>query len=203
MTVKVVIPWRPEPTREPPFDWVCAYYRHRLGDDCVHVEVDESDGPFNRAKIINRGVARFPDAKIVISDADCFICDHSLFRAIREVDRKLLIPHGRRYYMTKGQARQILARDPARAIGGQMFRQHRAKAAIGGIWVIRADVFLKKPMDERFEGWGFEDVEFYRRVPRVRYKRSPLYHIWHEPASRAYRERNRALFENIRENSCA
>ena len=55
---KVIIPWRPEPSREAGFEWLVRYYSHRFGADSVHVETDDTDGPLNKSRLINRAVSQ-------------------------------------------------------------------------------------------------------------------------------------------------
>lgn len=194
--IKVVIPWRPHPSRERGLAWVSEYYRHRLGEDCVHVEVDDSDRPFNRSKTINQGVLKFPDATVVIGDADCIICDHSLRRAVSEVDDRMIVPHNSYCKTTPAQAEQLLCMDPKARVSGKMFRRRRSKRANAGIWVVRASLFLEHMMDEEFEGWGCEDTEFLTRMPIAPRFNGPLFHIWHKrPSKKHYRKNRRMLFE--------
>lgn len=190
--VKVVIPWRPEPSREAGLRWVSEYYRHRLGQDCVHIEVDDSSRPFNRSKTINRGVAKFPDATVVIGDADCIICNKALQVAVAEADDKMIIPHDSFCRTTRAQGKWILSKDPREPVSCKWLRSRRSKPATGGLWVIRASLFLDHLMDERFQGWGSEDTEFLRRVPIDR-RKGPLFHIWHVKASKRHFRRNKRL----------
>lgn len=81
--VKVVIPWRTEPTREAGFDWLVRYYSRRFGTDAVHIETDDTEGPFNKSRLINRTVSQHAGHVCVITDADAFICDWTLREASR------------------------------------------------------------------------------------------------------------------------
>ena len=196
--VKVVIPWMPNKSRQAGFDWVCEYYRHRLGSDSVHVELQSSKKPFNRSRTINRAVARFPGCKIVISDADCFLCDHALLRAVDEVDDEMmLIPHNRFCPTSVEQKQWILERNPAEKVTARWFLKTRRRPAQAGIWVVTHDFFMDAPMDERFEGWGCEDTEFLRRTATRRFS-GPLYHIHHKRPSKRHFMRNKKLHRAIR-----
>ena len=72
---KVIIPWRPEPSRQAGFEWLVRYYSQRFGTDTVHLETDGTDGPFTKSRLINRAVSQCADHVCVITDADAFICD--------------------------------------------------------------------------------------------------------------------------------
>jgi len=196
--VKVVIPWMPNPSRKAGFDWVCAYYRHRLGNDSVHVQEQKPGKPFNRSRVINAAVAQFPGCKIIISDADCFICDHALKRAVAEVtDEEMLIPHNRFCPTTVQQKTWLLQRDPKSKVRANWFAATRRRMAQAGIWVVTHAFFMDAPMDERFEGWGCEDTEFLRRTATRRFK-GPLYHIHHKRPSKSRFKANRKLHERIK-----
>lgn len=194
MKVKVVIPWRPEKSRLAGFNWVCSYYRHRLGNDSVHVEEDRSSGPFNKSKLVNSAALNYPDHTLVIADADCFICDFSLMRAVRECPKdKMILPHNCLCKMRMADKWWLTNRfSPDRRVRGRLFRKRRSRAAPGGIWVIHYDLFSQQPMDERFEGWGSEDGEYISRVPHTRYS-GPLFHIPHVKQSRAHARKNGML----------
>ncbi|EAQ77166.1 galactosyltransferase-related protein [Blastopirellula marina] len=197
--VKVIVPWRPDESRQEGLKWVVKYYEHRLGEGCIHLAVDDSKEPFNKSKLLNLAIAKYPGHVIVIADADCIICDHSLSRAVREVtDEEMICPHNRTCRTTKKQARWILNQNPSSRVRGKWFIKTRSKPAVGGIWVITHELFMKHRMDERFEGWGHEDGDFKDRVPHKRYQ-GPLFHIWHPPSSRKGTRRNsRIRNENLR-----
>ena len=97
--VKVITPWRPEPSRMPGFEWLLRYYTHRFGADAVHVEIDDSDGPFNKSRLINHAVPQHAGHFCVITDADAFICDWTLREAIRlaVTGAKMVLPHNSVY----------------------------------------------------------------------------------------------------------
>ena len=197
MNVKVVIPWREDASRKPGFDWVCDYYRHRLGSSSVYVS-ESPPGPFNRSAAINSGVMKFPNHKIVISDADCFICNHGLIRALDEVDdSEMVIPHNRFVPSNLRQKNKLLRTDPSIPVRANWWKNRRQRrCAQAGIWVVTYDFFAKNKMDERFKGWGCEDTEYLRRVQSRRFA-GPLYHILHKRPSKKYYKRNRQLASSI------
>ena len=196
MKVKVVMPWRPSASRLPGFEWVCGYYKHRLGSDCIHISPGPK-GPFNRAKAINDGVRQYPGHVIIIGDADCFLCDSLLQRAIDEIDDyQMIIPHNRFCKTTPSQKRWLLGRSPEQPVSDRWFRKRRSRMAQAGIWVVTHDFFMDDPMDERFHGWGCEDTEYLRRVESRRL-RGTLFHIHHKRPSKRYYRRNKNLHRSI------
>jgi hypothetical protein len=194
LPIRVIIPWRTEPTRQAGFEWLLRYYLHRFGDGSVHVQMDDGRGPFNKSRLINDAVGLFPGHVCVISDADAFICDWTLREALRlaGTGNKLILPHYSVCRMTRDQSRRVLRWDPADPVSGKLYRHQRTRACPGGLWVVHADLFNRHRMDERFEGWGCEDTEFLRRIPWRRLP-GPLFHIWHAKASKERLKRNRQL----------
>lgn len=201
LPVTVIIPWRPEPTRQAGFDWLVRYYSHRFGADAVHVEADDTDGPFNKSRLINRAVSQYAGHVCVITDADAFICDWTLREAIRlaGTGTKMILPHNSVCRMNREQSRRVLRWNPADSVPGNLYRNQRTRACPGGLWVVHAGLFQRHRMDERFEGWGCEDTELLRRIPWRRLP-GPLFHIWHVKASKERFERNRRLLRDERRN---
>lgn len=185
LPVKIIIPWRPEPSRMAGFEWLLRYYAHRFGNDAVHVETDGSEEPFNKSRTINLAVSRFLGYVCVITDADVFICDWTLRESIRLASRRdfLYLLHNCICRMTQHQSRQPLRQHPGKRVSGQMHRKQRTAACPGGIWVVRSDLFLQYEMVVSFPGWGCEDTELLRRIPHIRLA-GPMFYIWHGKASR-------------------
>jgi len=199
LPVKTIIPWRPEATRQAGFEWLVLYYSHRFGAEAVRVETDETDGPFNKSRLINRAVARCSGDACVIADADAFVCDWTLREAIRlaGTGSKMILPHNSVCGMTREQSRRVLRWTPTDPVSGKLYRHQRTRACPGGLWVARSDLFQRHRMDERFHGWGCEDTEFLRRIPWRRLP-GPLFHIWLAKASKDRLERNRRLLGTAR-----
>ena len=195
MRVKVIIPYRLSPERDRGFRWVCRYYQQRLGYHTVYVEPDLGTDPFNKSRLINRAAAKFHDHILLIADADCFICDYSLYACIDACRDNFYIPHNVWCETTPEQSEEILGMPCTRRIRGNLFRRNRTrKPAYGGLWVIEGRLFMEHKMDEDFQGWGCEDIEFVNRVPHIRIN-GPLFHIYHPYASREYRSRNLELLK--------
>lgn len=179
-----IIPYLDETTRRPAKAWIERFLRHRL--DHVHVAEQTETGRFNKSRLINAATVDASDDDIlVISDADCFVADWSLRKAIdlARFRGDLVRPHNSVCYTTEAERNQILRRDPRAPSRGNWLRHRRKSyAAPGGVWVIRVGVFREAGgMDERFQGWGGEDNEFIARTGSL-VMPGPLYHMWHRPA---------------------
>lgn len=190
--VQVIIPWREDPSRTAGMEWVAAYWQDRIGKP-VHMEVDDSANPFNKAAMINRAVERFPGHVIIVADADCILCDKPLYDAIQQAndDRDtLILPHTSFCLMTWTQSKRVLDLPPSIKMRGHWFRNNRRRPGHGGVWVAHYDLFHKTPMPDNFSGWGYEDTTYLEIVPWKRLN-GPMFHIHHRRASRRHRRRNR------------
>lgn len=188
--VRAIIPYMHHPSREAGLQWVTEWYKSRVDDVLIARSVEE---PFNKSKTVNEAARDSQEFDIlIIGDADCVICNYSLRVGISVAynGQKLVIPHNSSCYTDPDQAQYLLRQPPALGANGRWFSGKRSKKpSPGGIWILPAQLLLARPMDERFQGWGGEDNEFIRRVRHTRLA-GPLFHIYHEIASRAHRGRN-------------
>ena len=180
-----------------------AWYEHCVGV----VDVSETVEPFSKAKAINEGVKRHPGKILVIADADCVICNRAFnvsVEMVRQDPTHLVLPHNSLCLTTLQQANYLLALDPTKSVSGRLFRGTRKnRKCPGGIWVVNQKLLADNPVDERFIGWGHEDNELLSRVPHKRID-GPIFHIWHERASRKNAAKNRRMaIDSIRENEKA
>lgn len=171
------------------------------------VEVDGCDGTFSKARMANQGVSRAKGSIVVVMDADVVIDDQALLDSVDAVlhGAKWAIPHrdvwrlteaDSAYFMEHGKTVQFpeFDRKPYAGVeGGGAFVMTRANyAAIGG-------------MDERFEGWGGEDLAFgwcarsFFGAPHR--AATPLIHLWHpsQPTKHGAFGNNEALGRQYKE----
>ncbi|MCC9655277.1 hypothetical protein [Rhodopirellula halodulae] len=176
LPVKVIIPWKPHPSRNQAFDWVTAYYRSQLGEDTVHIEVDDSKA-FNKAAVINRAAKRFPGHILVVGNADSVICPAALRKGIASARRDLTtayFPHNSRCDMTREQSEEILEQPPEEtAVRGRWFRKRRSRGQLRGIFVAHQSFFESNPLPE-------DGSSYWPNVP-YRTQDGPLFHFYHSP----------------------
>lgn len=192
--LKAIIPWLPHPSRLAGLDWVYEWYWALTGEEPYLSEAPKGK-VFNKAKAINKAAKLFPGCTLVIGDADCLTCNKA-FRAgvvrVQKNPRSFCLPHTSFKPMLRNQSKWFLAtQKPSDGVNGRLFpRRSQKRPAPGGIWIIDAGLLLQNPVNEGFVGWGYEDGEYLTRVPYTRVG-GPLFHIYHTPASRAFRGRNR------------
>lgn len=172
-------------------------------------------GEFNRGRAFNIGarsaaglgsVRSDEDADLLcLMDADLLVDPGWIQRCLDHIAaaEKLgrfpgaMLPYSKVVYMDQGTTEAaIAAGDPLKVdpITGEVF------ASQGGCMWITAGLYDQLGgHDERYEGWGSEDRDFFQRV-QAAIGRAPLrmaqvlYHLWHPPADKSRAEANSALY---------
>jgi hypothetical protein len=139
-----------------------------------------------KARAVNEA-ARTSDADVLIlADADCW-CE-GIPLAVEAVERGAAwaIPHRHVHRLTHDATRAVLSGEPLK--GKALVQPPYVGIKGGGIVVVRREVLLDVPWDERYRGWGREDRSWRNAMttlyPDVWRGRAPLYHLWHPPAPR-------------------
>lgn len=194
MGVSIVVPFFPDGA-ERDRNWAYLKQRYRaLFPDWELVE-SSCSGPWRKGVAVNAAVAQSTGDVLVISDADVVIPEVALRQAVERLeDHPWVVPH-RLVCRLNEQATRLLIEghhpDGCEA--------PKRGAAGGGMLVTRREDFdAVRGVDERFEGWGGEDISFGRALDTLvgshRRLGSVLWHMHHEPMFR--REGNRASPES-------
>lgn len=183
-----MIPWRGgDAHREHHFEVVCEHLTKILPG--VHLTlVDDGSTPFSRAGSRNRGVRLSEEAAadvVVLCDADTLVEPGPLHDAIHNAHEDGLLHLPYTWYRGLSPRGTTDYLDGAFVEECQVDLQH--EWATGGILTIRPDAWWRAGgMDERFRGYGHEDVAF--RVatdtllgPTVRHN-GTIIHLWHPPS---------------------
>jgi len=160
------------------------------------VWIQPIEGTWNKPAALNRAFteARAADHDIVIlADADSVVPPEDLETAVRwaQEGRAWCTPHGDVYRLTEAATRLFSAQfrsDFELAYRAKLTRPTYRGIPGGGIVVVRSEVYADvRGLDERFEGWGGEDISFgmclktlHGAPGRVG---APLVHLWHPPAA--------------------
>lgn len=183
-TVAVVIPWRPGTAeRNAHHDTVRAHLAALL-PDAIHLDADSGHTPFSRAGSRNEGVRQAQAAGadvIVICDADTLAEAEPLHEAIDAAnDGVMHLPYTWYRGLSETGTTQYLAGWPA----AHCLAELEHEWATGGIIVIQPAAWWQAGgMDERFQGYGFEDAAFRIAAdallgPTVKHH-GTITHLWH------------------------
>lgn len=183
--VAIVVPWRSGVAeRERAWAW-CRQWWEQFGWPIFEVEHPPPE-PFNRAFCINEGARRaWPWDILIAIDADVFEADGAQVidgvQSAAETGR-LTIPHTVGADLNTRGTQALLGGKP----GWENALHKRRDVCTSRVWIMRADLLeAVGGFDERFRGWGHEDVAAFHSMRNLRgVDQAPgtCYHLWHEPS---------------------
>jgi hypothetical protein len=163
MKIGLVIPWRPQPSRVSAFEATMNRYSEQMPDVTTYYG-DTSDEIFNLSGARNKGcMAAISDGcdVLIVSDADIFLDPHSLSKSIERVasENVVSLPFTELLLLSEMGSQELIA-------GRETLHSIRQKHGItvfnnqiGGVFVLNSSTFrILNGWDERFVGWGFEDL---------------------------------------------
>lgn len=138
--------------------------------------------PFNRARVVNEAV-RTSDAEIVVmNDADTLASAEQVREAVRLAEEAPGFVWAYTLYLRLGRTVTEQSRDWRDALTAPA-DWGMVNAGSQGCSAVRRDWFLQLGgLDERFAGWGYEDLEFNARADATGTSRrvpGELRHLWH------------------------
>lgn len=182
MNVAIVVPaGGVDEDRAKALRWITDRYRDRYPWPVI---VGSCAGEWSKGAAVADGLSRTDADVVVIADGDSFVPD--LSRSIDAIadGAAWVVPHRMVYRLTRSVTRNVLAGIDPTPRRTECVRRPYAGPPGGGIVVIRRDVYDSVGgIDQRFLGWGGEDVSFgwaLRTIVghEVRFE-SPLFHLWH------------------------
>lgn len=204
----VVIPWRTDSGhRQQVFDWVLERWCMIYGEE--HVEIaygDSGDSVFSRSRSRNELFKRTSGDVVVFADADTVPIRAFVDKAVEIASEgNWCIAYGRKGYfnLTEDATNRYLALSPMTEISipkeGEYEHQLLSWA---GMFAVRRENFVG--YDERFVGWGHEDVAFRLAMDNLvgkhdRVEDGYAVHLWHPRQEATFDTevelKNRELFE--------
>lgn len=200
---RVVIPWRPAPSRVGAFEFVTAWYADNV-PEAELTTIDTPDDVFVLAACRNRGVDGIEaDEVVVINDADTIPEPAALREAVAaaRTSGRVHLPYTRYHWLG--------AEGTAQLRGGTAPEEctyELVNGACSGVYVTTPATWRSHGgQDERFRGWGFEDAAWYLAhetllgAPPVRHD-GRVYALHHQAEVRAGEryDANAALMEQYR-----
>lgn len=203
MTVSVIVPWRPAPSRAPIWSWLIREWHHHHPGWGPVIEGDPGPGPWCKAAAVDDALQRAHGDILVIADADVWIGPAALESAVRAVEQGAAwaVPHHSVWRLGPQTTADVLAGRPWPTVPANRAdqripepfaeRSYRGRQG-GGMVVLPRTVYEACPLDPRFQGWGQEDEAWglaleviYGPPVRPRPPDAPgLWHLWHQPAPR-------------------
>lgn len=200
--IVLLVPFRTDyGTREQNWRWLEKYWRFHLPGAELVIGTDDHL-PFCKTAAVNSAARRAHGDIFVILDADCYIdsetvldCAEQIRCSRREGYPLWFIPYRRFYRLTRSATYVVLNSSPYDPYVFTDPPPHRDletpdKAHYGHgygalIQIMPREAFVAAGgMDERFRGWGGEDVAFMHAVDamygRHHARNGPVFHLWHE-----------------------
>jgi predicted glycosyltransferase involved in capsule biosynthesis len=220
----IIIPYKPDGgIRDKTFKYIHNYYRQEfLFNESYNVEIiigKDKTGKqeFNCSNAINNGVKKSNGDALFIVGADTLIKRTTLYKAVDMLDHSpFVIPFDMLVSLDKYFS-QVLMESDYDDINFNQLKNYGESVSIApgctahipknsGVQVMTLDLFYEMGgYEEKFNGWGYEDLHFCWKVLKE-YGDYPLlnneciYHLWHprpkQSESEAY-QRNAQLFKEL------
>ena len=208
MKVEVVIPFASDdPYRVKALQTIRDFYRDEFPD--WPILYASSSLPFNRAAAVNAAVRASPAEIVVLNDADTLAPAEQIREAVRLAEEAPGFVWAYTLYLRLSRTVTEESRDWRDALTAPA-EWGMVGAGSQGASAVRRDWFLNLGgLDERFAGWGYEDLEFNWRADATDTSRrvpGELRHLWHGDrrpddsplsADPADVERNYALWKEL------
>lgn len=163
------------------WEYVQAHYATNHPD--WPVIVGSCGGPWSKGAALADAFARCDADLLVIADADSFVDPDVLRKAAARAEQfGWCVPHGQVKRLSQEATEAVYAGGSHRR--GRLVRRTYHGPSGGGIVVLTREAWeTVGGVDERYEGWGGEDVSFgwalHALVGAGSRIGAPLYHLWH------------------------
>lgn len=183
-------------------DTAWAWCRGQYPDGWEVLEApDPGPGEWSKGRAVNPVVARAAHDLVLVADCDLWLGRRQLERAVAALERHgfpWLVPHDDVYRLSPLQTAMVIVRPPPAVPYPMRGRRHRGPAGGGFVLVRRGAWDAVGGLDERFAGWGGEDISLARALDTVAGPHARLrqrcWHLWHPPMPR--RPGSRASWAN-------
>ncbi|HPT17605.1 MAG TPA: glycosyltransferase [Kiritimatiellia bacterium] len=160
-----------------------------------------ADEAFNKSKAMNAGARAARNPILILLDADAVPSPDFLARAVECLDRgwEAVRPLRFLFLLDAADSREFMRQGSPAAIREVAFVHQNNPGLVA---VVRRETYVAiGGHDERFAGWGGEDLEFLDRLrTRQLYPGSflPAIHLWHPPAPQKLNgHRNNELLRRV------
>ena len=224
--LSILIPFKTDNMeRKRTFKWLLEYWKNELPDAEIIIGLSHSR-PFSKTEALNNAAEKSTGKVIAILDADAYmsgkVLDRVADRIIEEVaegERLWYVPYRRLYRLTKAVTKRILASDPKNPYRPpdpppyEFIDGNSHSIKYGHRYGAMIMVFPREALqvlgcfDERFRGWGGEDVALLRALDTLYVKHktvnTAIFHLWHPYIGNSYKSRvwenqkNARLNENL------
>ena len=188
--VSILIPYKPDyGIRDDLFKFVKTFYENVIPEVELCIGVCQNE-LFNRSQAINIAAKKATKDVFVIADSDVIYDPLILVQAIQLLDKYAwIIPYSRWLDLSKSSTEKLLLSSPQWPLSMKVeyedrYKNKNFKSVSGVVVVTRENFNIVEGFDERFIGWGREDVAFKEAMnticgPYKRINGNFLYQLWH------------------------
>ena len=209
--ISLLIPFSSTDTyRQKNLNWLLEYWKHELPDAEVIIGKSHSR-IFSKAEALNDAVSRSKGKILAIVDADAYIpgavLDEAADMMLANLDNNLwYVPYRRLYRLTYEAAKLVIDSDPSNPyrfpspIPESMIHNAGHSTKYGHRHGAMLMMFPRQAydtiggFDERFKGWGGEDVCLLHTLDTLYGKHkttnNEIYHLWHPFYGDTYQQRH-------------
>lgn len=210
--ISLLIPFSSkDPIRKRSFRWLIEYWKNELPDAEIIIGKSKSE-IFCKGEALNDAVNRSKGEILVILDADAYIdgriidrCANRILEEIHHGNRLWYVPYTNLYRLNKWSTNNVLNSDPKDPYrftsppppwdienqGHTSKYGHRYGAML--MMFPREAYYTLGCFDERFRGWGGEDVALLRALDTLYAKhkntKNDILHLWHPFIGDDYKSR--------------
>ncbi len=144
----------------------------------VHDPIGDPETPYSRSRAFNAGAALARGRVLILHDNDLLVPERYAECAGRLVGEGFEVVNLKRFIFYRSEG----IRAGQSPLAGNVESVLENATGGGSLAVARETFDALGRMDESFEGWGGEDVEFWQRAKTRRvwnYGFLPLVHLWH------------------------
>ena len=182
----------------------CALYGKQLPEGVVYqrFEMEIAGEEFNKSRLFNIGVEKSQAPIVMLHDADILVSKDYIETAISHLENgvEAIRPLRFLFYLTEDATTHLCAHH---RLTPKLDIENVAQNSQGGSVLMLKEVYQQiGGHDERFQGWGGEDLEFLERLRTRKLFRGgmmPAFHLWHPPAEKkANKSGNLELLNRLR-----
>lgn len=188
----VLVPRRADPERDHLWEWARRFWVAQVGLPIF--EGWHCDGPFNRSAAINQASVAAGEWDVaVVIDADVVLWPKMVEGALKQAEQTggPVLAYTERDQLTSQGTPQVLAQNPATVdlrAAPRLWRRWvrgRLRGSCSSANVVTRELWDRVGgFDERFVGWGYEDIAFRvacETLSGVEMTKIPgvLFHLWH------------------------
>ena len=164
----------------------------------------DEDDVFYRTRYLNILLRKAICPIVGIWDTDVIVPEYQIRQAVNYVKMGCVLCYpydGDFRFLSKEES--ISTRKSIHAINSSSGKRMLGRPSVGGAFVLNKDKYIEiGGENEGFYGWGYEDVERYKRLEILEYPigriDGPLYHLYHERNTKMEHAHQKRIMQNMK-----